>query len=78
MVGLPSSFKFIVWHSIFFYLLQIYDFTAEDLQDIGEIGRGNFGTVNKMLHEKSHKVMAVKVGWRLLATFSLQYTNQNL
>ncbi|XP_067951691.1 dual specificity mitogen-activated protein kinase kinase 4-like [Watersipora subatra] len=39
---------------------QIYDFTAEDLEDIGEIGRGNFGTVNKMLHDKSHKVMAVK------------------
>lgn len=39
---------------------QIYDFTAEDLQDVGEIGRGNFGTVNKMVHEKSHKLMAVK------------------
>jgi len=42
-------------------LLQVYDFSAEDLQDIGEIGRGNFGTVNKMVHEKSGKVMAVKV-----------------
>jgi len=39
---------------------KIYDFTAEDLQDLGEIGRGNFGSVNKMLHIKSNTVMAVK------------------
>lgn len=24
--------------------LQIFDFTAEDLEDMGEIGRGNFGS----------------------------------
>lgn len=29
---------------------QCYDFTAEDLQDLGEIGRGAFGAVNKMVH----------------------------
>ena len=40
---------------------QIYDFTAEDLEDMGEIGRGNFGSVNKMLHIKTNTVMAVKV-----------------
>lgn len=38
----------------------VYDFTAEDLQDMGEIGRGNFGSVNKMLHIKTNTVMAVK------------------
>lgn len=39
---------------------QIFDFTAEDLEDMGEIGRGNFGSVNKMLHIKTSTVMAVK------------------
>jgi len=37
-----------------------YHFTAEDLFDQGEIGRGAYGTVNKMIHEKSNTVMAVK------------------
>ncbi|XP_023213686.1 dual specificity mitogen-activated protein kinase kinase 4-like [Centruroides sculpturatus] len=37
-----------------------YDFTADDLTDLGEIGRGAFGTVNKMVHKKSTTVMAVK------------------
>lgn len=39
----------------------MYDFTSDDLQDLGEIGRGGFGTVNKMLHRSSDTVMAVKV-----------------
>ncbi|XP_071651226.1 dual specificity mitogen-activated protein kinase kinase 4 isoform X1 [Temnothorax longispinosus] len=38
----------------------VYDFTSEDLQDLGEIGRGGFGTVNKMIHRISNTVMAVK------------------
>ncbi|XP_045476262.1 dual specificity mitogen-activated protein kinase kinase 4 isoform X2 [Harmonia axyridis] len=37
-----------------------YDFTSDDLQDMGEIGRGGFGTVNKMIHRKSGIVIAVK------------------
>ncbi|XP_065157768.1 dual specificity mitogen-activated protein kinase kinase 4-like isoform X2 [Atheta coriaria] len=37
-----------------------YEFCSEDLQDIGEIGRGGFGTVNKMIHRKSGNVLAVK------------------
>jgi len=40
---------------------QVYDFTADDLIDQGEIGHGNYGTVNKMYHECSGTVMAVKV-----------------
>jgi hypothetical protein len=36
------------------------DFRAEDMGDLGEIGRGNFGTVNKMTFRKANKVMAVK------------------
>jgi len=40
---------------------QEYDFTADDLIDQGEIGHGNYGTVNKMYHECSGTVMAVKV-----------------
>lgn len=38
----------------------VYDFTADDLADLGEIGRGAFGTVNKMVHQKSGLIMAVK------------------
>ncbi|XP_044734710.1 dual specificity mitogen-activated protein kinase kinase 4 isoform X2 [Chrysoperla carnea] len=38
----------------------VYDFTSEDLQDLGEIGRGGYGTVNKMVHIPSNTVMAVK------------------
>jgi len=41
--------------------LQVYDFSSEDLQDLGEIGRGGFGTVNKMVYRKTNMVMAVKV-----------------
>jgi len=37
-----------------------YEFTSDDLKDLGEMGRGNYGFVNKMLHEKSETVMAVK------------------
>lgn len=39
---------------------EVYEYSAEDLSDLGEIGRGNFGTVNKMRHQESGKVMAVK------------------
>ncbi|VDP16730.1 unnamed protein product [Soboliphyme baturini] len=37
-----------------------FEFTADDLEDQGQIGQGSFGTVNKMMHKKSGKVMAVK------------------
>lgn len=37
------------------------DFTAEDLKDLGEIGRGAYGSVNKMVHKPSNQIMAVKV-----------------
>ncbi|PZC86398.1 dual specificity mitogen-activated protein kinase kinase 4 [Helicoverpa armigera] len=39
---------------------EVYDFTSDDLQDLGEIGRGAFGAVNKMVHRKTNRVMAVK------------------
>lgn len=39
---------------------QTYEFTSDDLIDLGEIGRGNYGTVNKMKHKKSDTVMSVK------------------
>lgn len=39
---------------------EIYDFTSDDLVDLGEIGRGAFGSVNKMIFKKTEKVMAVK------------------
>lgn len=40
---------------------QCYFFTADDLKEIEEIGRGNHGAVFKMEHIQSQKVMAVKV-----------------
>jgi mitogen-activated protein kinase kinase 4 len=39
----------------------MFDFSASDLQDLGEIGVGNYGTVSKMVHRDSGIVMAVKV-----------------
>ncbi|XP_055641394.1 dual specificity mitogen-activated protein kinase kinase 4 isoform X2 [Toxorhynchites rutilus septentrionalis] len=39
---------------------QIYDFTADDLIDEGEIGRGAFGAVNRMKFIRTDTVMAVK------------------
>ncbi|PIO13960.1 hypothetical protein AB205_0022040 [Aquarana catesbeiana] len=39
---------------------QHWDFTAEDLKDLGEIGRGAYGSVNKMMHNPSGQIMAVK------------------
>ncbi|XP_008582734.1 PREDICTED: dual specificity mitogen-activated protein kinase kinase 4 [Galeopterus variegatus] len=39
---------------------QHWDFTAEDLKDLGEIGRGAYGSVNKMVHKPSGQIMAVK------------------
>jgi mitogen-activated protein kinase kinase 4 len=49
---------------------EIYSFTSEDLLDLGEIGRGAFGSVNKMIFKKTDKIMAVKVSWHscLIAT----------
>lgn len=45
---------------------EIYDFTSEDLIDLGEIGRGAFGSVNKMVFRKTNKIIAVKVSAQLL------------
>ncbi|KAF4080814.1 hypothetical protein AMELA_G00175500 [Ameiurus melas] len=39
---------------------QLCDFTAEDLKDLGEIGRGAYGSVNKMAYKPSGQIMAVK------------------
>lgn len=43
-----------------FGLEEKYDFTSDDLQDLGEIGRGAFGAVNKMIFKRTNTVMAVK------------------
>ena len=48
-----------------------YNFCAEDLVDCGEIGRGNFGAVNKMLFRRTGRVMAVK---RIRLVISLIFT----
>lgn len=38
----------------------VYQFTSDDLEDLGEIGRGAFGAVNKMVFKANDMVMAVK------------------
>lgn len=38
----------------------VYDFTSDDLQDLGEIGRGAYGAVNKMVYRRTNTVMAGK------------------
>lgn len=48
---------------------QHWDFTAEDLKDLGEIGRGAYGSVNKMVHKPSNQIMAVKV---IIVTFFIE------
>ncbi|XP_022084828.1 dual specificity mitogen-activated protein kinase kinase 2-like [Acanthaster planci] len=40
--------------------METYDFTSDDLEDRGEIGRGAFGSVSKMWHSRSNTLMAVK------------------
>lgn len=35
-----------------------YDFTSDDLQDLGEIGRGAYGAVNKMIFRETNTTMA--------------------
>lgn len=37
-----------------------YDFTSDDLQDLGEIGRGAYGAVNKMVFRLTNTTMAGK------------------
>jgi len=59
-IAVSCSFVVKQW-SLLCVKWQVYDFTAEDLIDQGEIGHGNYGTVNKMYHERSGTVMAVKV-----------------
>lgn len=38
-----------------------YDFTSEDMQDLGEIGRGAYGAVNKMIFRRTNTTMAGKI-----------------
>lgn len=56
----------------------VYDFTSEDLQDLGEIGRGGFGTVNKMIHRISDTVMAVKVRSTILSPLTNSYVHSTV
>jgi len=45
---------------------------------LGEIGRGAFGTVNKMVHRRSNTVMAVKVDYSIsIVKFALVKIEQN-
>ncbi|XP_065319382.1 dual specificity mitogen-activated protein kinase kinase 4-like isoform X3 [Gordionus sp. m RMFG-2023] len=53
----------------------IFEFKTEDLKDLGEIGRGSYGAVNKMLHLKSGTKMAVK---RIRSTINDKEQNQIL
>uniref|UniRef100_A0A8D3CBP3 mitogen-activated protein kinase kinase n=1 Tax=Scophthalmus maximus TaxID=52904 RepID=A0A8D3CBP3_SCOMX len=51
------------------------DFTAEDLRDLGEIGRGAYGSVNNMVHKPTGQIMAVK---RIRSTVDVKEQKQLL
>ena len=38
----------------------MYDFKESDLEDLGQIGHGEFGSVHKVLHKPSNTHMALK------------------
>lgn len=40
---------------------EVYDFTSEDLQDLGEIGRGGFGSVNQMIFKRTADPIVIAV-----------------
>ncbi|GIY49469.1 hypothetical protein CEXT_207941 [Caerostris extrusa] len=46
---------------------RVFEVEADDLEPMGELGRGAYGIVEKMLHRQSRTEMAVK---RITATFS--------
>ena len=45
-------------------LFQKYRFTPDDLEELGPLGAGNYGTVLKMNHKETGTKMAVKVRCR--------------
>lgn len=49
--------------------MQVYEFVESDFQNLGQIGHGEFGTVDKVLHKPSQTYMAMK---RLLPTVGNQ------
>jgi hypothetical protein len=48
---------------------QVYEFVESDFSNLGQIGHGEFGTVEKVIHKPSHTYMAMK---RLLPTVGNQ------
>lgn len=48
---------------------QTFDVEADDLEKIGDLGRGSYGVVEKMCHRPSGTIMAVK---RIAATVNTQ------
>ena len=46
-----------------------YTFNSAHLQDLGAIGNGNFGTVYKMRHRETNKLIAVKVRFHFITKF---------
>ena len=55
-----SSLTFLLFF-VFVFTTQKYQFVAEDLEDKGHLGEGAFGTVSKMVFNKTKTLMAVKV-----------------
>lgn len=50
------------------------DNVLQDLTDLGTIGEGAYGRVNKMLHNETGRYMAVKV-WLLLLAQKISYNS---
>ena len=45
---------------------KVGELNGEDLEKLGELGAGNGGVVNKVLHKPTSQVMARKVCWLLV------------
>lgn len=43
------------------FVLQTFKFSASDLEDLGVLGTGNYGTVSKMRYTPTKQLMAMKV-----------------
>uniref|UniRef100_A0A8C1PAA2 mitogen-activated protein kinase kinase n=1 Tax=Cyprinus carpio TaxID=7962 RepID=A0A8C1PAA2_CYPCA len=66
----PTSYNtFNLWFFYFIFCEQNFVVKADDLEQIGELGRGAYGVVDKMKHIPSGVIMAVK---RIRATVNTQ------
>ena len=47
--------------TLFYSFIKVYEFDETDLNEISEIGHGEFGSVYKVIHKPTNTLMALKV-----------------